>query len=407
MITIKRNPPIAPRTPDTRKSPLLPRVVRMVVVSTPMLLACRALPAQDLTGRWVYEESGQLVELDVRHDRPNGRATGTFAMFGRSAAFEGVIAAGTLVIQRLGDVQASAENGVITARLQTPTLMLTVTQPGQAPVTLPMTRRGDPASAPGPLAGATPPRASATPDAGFRPGTASEFSGQWQFSSSDGTSGEEVTLAVRGMDVTGEATAYERSYFTGRTTVTGRVMIRGTLTNGALQLRLWTPDRSPNEANPATGRLRGEYFILLAKNGETAYARPDRSLVQSAEGSPEAAALARAVIGNVYSQSSQARGREGAMVGKRIRLALCSNGDAAYDWSDVGVVPGGDGGMGKTITRRGRWSIVLYGGTPMVQAKWDGTGTSYSLIAFFRVRPDPSGRSANVDGTDLPLTERC
>jgi hypothetical protein len=51
--------------------------------------------------------------------------------------------------------------------------------------------------------------------------------------------------------------------------------------------------------------------------------------------------------------------------------------------------------------------VVLYAGAPAVEAHWQGTGTSYSLTRYFRIRPDAAGRSANVDGDDLPLAGRC
>jgi hypothetical protein len=242
---------------------------------------------------------------------------------------------------------------------------------------------------------------------GYRTGTASDFGGQWQFASPDGTTEEIVELAVRGADVTGEITALEHGYFSRRTTVKAKLIVRGSLSNGALQLRFWNADGSPDDAKAATGRLRGEYFILRIGDNETGYARPGRSLVQSAERSAEAAALARAVTGHVYARTSQAGGRGGAIVGGRLRFALCSDGTIEYDASNVGSAPDGGGSMGSTVTRRGTWSIVLYAGAPMVKAQWRGTGTSYSLTAYFRVQPGADGRSATVDGESLPMTDRC
>lgn len=377
-----------------------------LVVAIALSVAGRVAPAQSLSGHWVYEESGQTAELDIRHDRGSGRATGTFAMLGRLAPFEGVVTGGTLVIQRLGDVKASAENGAITAKLASGTLMVTVTQPGQAPTTIPMTRRGDASS---PAAAVETSAAAAVPPAGagYRSGTASDFAGTWRFASPDGTSEEVVELTVRGAEVTGEVTALEHGYFSARTKETGRFLMRGTLSNGALQLRVWSADGSPNDGAAATGRLRGEYLMLRTGTNETAYARPGRPLVQRADGSAEAAALTRAVSGRIYSQSSQAGGRDGAIVGRRVRLALCGNGTIEYDASDVGSARDGGGSMGSTTTRRGTWNVVLYAGEPAVEAHWSGTGTSYSLTAYFRVRPDAAGRTANVDGVDLPLAGRC
>ena len=376
-----------------------------LVVAIGMFVGGRVLTAQSLSGHWVYEENGQTAEIDIRHERASGRATGTFAMFGRSAPFEGVVTGGTLVIQRLGDVRTSAENGAITAKLASGTLMVTVTQPGQAPATVPMTRRGDASSSAAPVGPVT--ARSAPVGAGYRSGTASDFAGKWQFMSPDGTREEVVDLAVGGTEVTGEASSLEHGYFSGRPTANGRFLMRGTLTNGALQLRVWSADGSPDETAPATGRLRGEYLVLRTGDNETGYARPGRSLVKSADGSAAAAALTRAIAGRIYSQSSQAGGRGGAIVGRRVRLALCGNGGIEYDASDVGSARDGGGSMGSTVTRRGTWAVVLYAGEPAVEAHWNGTGTSYSLTAYFRVRPDAAGRSANVDGIDLPLTGRC
>jgi hypothetical protein len=242
---------------------------------------------------------------------------------------------------------------------------------------------------------------------GFRAGSASDFAGQWQFRSDDGTSEEIIELTVRGTDVNGGITALEHGYYSRRSTVTARLVVRGTLANGALQLRFWNENSSPDDAKAAVGRLRDEYFVLTIAGAETGYARPGRDLVRSAEGSAEAATLARAVAGRIYSRSSQAGGRGGAIAGGRTRLALCADGTVAYDFSDVGSAPDGGGGLGTTVSRRGTWGIVLYAGAPMVRAQWQGSGSSYSLTAYFRVRPDAAGRSANVDGVDLPVTGSC
>ena len=242
---------------------------------------------------------------------------------------------------------------------------------------------------------------------GFRAGSADDFAGTWRFATPDGTNEEILELAVHGAVVAGELTALEHGYFSNRTTVKAHVLIRGTLVGGALQLSLSPEGAPPNAGVAATARLRGEYLILRAGDTETGYARPGRSLVQSAEGSSAAAALARALAGRVYSRSSQTGGRGGAIVGGRIRLALCANGNIEYDASDVGSAPNGGGSMGSTVARRGTWTIVLYAGAPVVEAHWQGTGTSYSLTRYFRVRPDATGQSANVDGDELPVTDRC
>ena len=242
--------------------------------------------------------------------------------------------------------------------------------------------------------------------AGFRAGSASDFAGSWQFRTDDGTNEEVVELEISGTDVIGEITAFEHGYFSKRTTVKAHLAVRGTLTNGALQIRFWNSNASPNDATSATGRLRDEFFVLTVNGAETGYARPGRTLVRNAEASAEAAALARAVSGRIYSRSAQAGGRGGAIAGGRTRLALCADGTIAYDYSDVASTPDG-GSTGNTVARRGRWGIVLYAGAPMVRAEWEGTGSSYALTAYFKVRPNASGQSANVDGADLPVTGRC
>jgi len=242
---------------------------------------------------------------------------------------------------------------------------------------------------------------------GFRAGTAEDFSGEWHFSSADGTYEEVLELAVRGTEVTGELVALQHGYFSNRTTEKARLVVRGALANGALQLRVWNAEASPSDAKAATGRLRGEYFVFRSGGSETGYARPGRSLVQSAEGSAEAAAYARALTGRVYARTNQAGGRGGAIAGARLRYALCSNGAIEYDASDVASAPDGGGSMGSTMTRRGTWSVVLYAGAPAVRAQWRGTGTSYSLIAFLALQPEAGARSIRVDGESVPMTGQC
>ena len=239
-----------------------------------------------------------------------------------------------------------------------------------------------------------------------RAGTAADFSGQWRFSSPDGTYEEVLELAIRGTEVTGELVALEHGYFSNRTTEKARLLVRGALSNGALQLRIWNAEASPSDAREATGRLRGEYFVFRAGESETGYARPGRSLVQSAEGSAEAAAYARALTGRVYARTNQAGGRGGAIAGGRLRYALCSNGTIEYDASDLASTPDG-GSMGSTMTRRGTWSVVLHTGVPVVKAQWQGTGTSYSLIAYLTLKPEAGARSIRVDGESLPMTGQC
>jgi hypothetical protein len=132
--------------------------------------------------------------------------------------------------------------------------------------------------------------------------------------------------------------------------------------------------------------------------------------VRSADGSAEAETLARQLVGRIYSVTNQASGR-GAFVGGRVKLALCADGSIAYDASNLVATPSplGDAGVdgGESVSRRGQWSVVLLAGAPMVQARWQGTGSSYSLTRYFTIRPDPSGQSAEVDGKRLPMTGRC
>ena len=196
--------------------------------------------------------------------------------------------------------------------------------------------------------------------------------------------------------------------FSQRTTVEYELQIQGTHRNGAFEIHL----RDPQDGWTGEGalRLRGEFLIFVRGGNEVAYSRPGQSLETSAEGSAEALALARAIIGRVYSSSRQAGGM-GAFVGGRLKYAFCADGSMEYDKSDLastpGSLPGGGVDAGSAISRRGRWSIVLRGGTPAVRADWRGTGSSYSLVAYFRVRPSPNGSGVNVDGVDVPVAGRC
>jgi hypothetical protein len=150
-------------------------------------------------------------------------------------------------------------------------------------------------------------------------------------------------------------------------------------------------------------------LIITVGGRDVGYARPGKSLVEPGEGSSEALALTRAVMGRVYQTSTQVNGR-GAFVGGRMRFALCSNGEIAYDESDLattGSSSRGTSDLGSTISRRGEWTVVLYAGAPKVMARWRGSGSSYSLTAYFDVRPSADGRSAEIDGSRLPATGKC
>ena len=376
------------------------RLVAALTATLAVALTAPALRAQTLAGRWVYEENGQTAQLDLRHDRATGRVTGTFSLFGRTAPVVGRAQGGTLVVESLGGIATSADNGTMVGRLQGGTLMLTVVQPGEPTVVLPMARRGEPAPA---VVEAAPPTAG-SPPAGATPATARDLAGRWEATSDDGTSQEVVELAVAGTTLDGRITVLSRGYFSGRTTVERQQLLRGTVQGGTARVRLWDAQGSPDQGLSLTAFRRGDYLVLAAPGVESGYARPGTPLVREAGGAPAATALARAVGGRVYAVSQQAAGR-GATVGGRVRLALCADGRVEYDASDLASTPDVD--MGGSVSRRGAWDVVLLAGAPAVRARWQGTGTSYSLTRYFRVRPDAAGRSAEIDGSVLPVAGRC
>lgn len=229
-----------------------------------------------------------------------------------------------------------------------------------------------------------------------------DFAGRWESNSDDGTQQEVLEFEIAGNDVRGMLSVLETGYFSRRTTVKQQLPMEGTLTGRTLALRIG--DGNGNTLAGSAAR-RGEYLVLRINDREYGFARPGRPLVASAEGSADAARFARQITGRVYSASIQASGRDAAMVGTRMRLALCANGEVAFDASDVGSVPNGD--MGSTRSRRGTWGVVLRAGAPVVRAEWQGTGTSYSLVEYFDVVPSSDGRAATVDGTRLPVTGQC
>ena len=236
---------------------------------------------------------------------------------------------------------------------------------------------------------------------------ASAFDGTWQFKVDDGTYEERIELVTSGDQIRGTLTAARHGYFSNRTTTEGTFRVEGTVRGGRASVRV--VDQSGGGARDAEIRRRGAYLIVRIGNKDIGYARPGTPLVQHDENSSEALALVRAVMGKVYETRTQAGGR-GAFVGGRTRLALCANGEIAYDESNVattGPSAGGTSDLGSSLARRGRWTVVLYAGAPTVMARWEGTGSSYSLSAYFDVRPSPDGRSAEVDGTLLPVTGKC
>lgn len=377
----------------------------LLVLAAGAALACRAA-AQDFTGRWSYAENGQTATLDIRHERTTGRVTGTLSISGDTRPVEGRAGAAGLVIDRLGG-ESVASAGSMRGRLEQGVLVFTVVESGGGRVTMRMTRSGGAPAAGGPARVSAGAGAPAGGSGGFTPAAARDFAGQWEQWSEDRTTGEVVELTANGNAVSGTITAIERGYYSGHTTVKGRVNLQGTVRNGVLEFR--TSIQGGGAGPTGVARRRGDYLVLRAGGGEeTGYARPGAPLVRSAERSAEAQALARAVTGRVYSAGSQASGR-GGFVGGRTRLALCSDGRIEYDASDLASTPGGLPGqgvdMGSSVARRGAWSIVLLAGAPVVRAQWRGTGSSYSLTAYFRVVPTAGG--AVVDGRQLRTTGSC
>lgn len=242
----------------------------------------------------------------------------------------------------------------------------------------------------------------------FTPSSPDDFAGTWEAVSDDGTSTETAEFEISGTTATGSLRSLERGYYSGRVTVTADVAFRGTARAGGLDLRLWDATTgSPQTGVDGRALRRGPYLIVRIDDGESSYARRGESLIASAQGSAAAEAFARAIAGRIYSSSSQASGR-GAFVGNRVRLALCSDGTIAFDVSDVATTGGSDAvDMGSSTSRRGSWDVVLLAGLPAVRAQWNGTGSSYSLTRYFRIRPGASGSSASVDGTELQTTGSC
>ena len=240
----------------------------------------------------------------------------------------------------------------------------------------------------------------------FTPSDLADFAGQWEAVSDDGTNIETAEIEVTDAGASGLLKSLERGYYSGRTTVTAEVAFRGSLRDGALVIQAWDVNNG-SEQSPIAGRAfrRDEYLIVRVGTGESGYARAGVPLVKSAEGSAPALKLANAIGGKIFSSQSEASGR-GAFVGARMKLALCADGSIAYDASDVASTGGNDGvDMGSTTSRRGEWGIVLLAGFPTVKARWNGTGSSYSLTRYFRVEPRANG--ARVDGVDLSNAGSC
>lgn len=389
---------------------------RMLAVAL-FALACDRSAAQDFTGRWVHEENGESAELLLEQDKATGKISGTFAALGKQASISGRADASSLLIEKVGDVAASAENGTMVGAISGEQMLLTITQPGQEVVILRLTRQPGSGPAPDGLASKSasgaksqsPPGGAATADdESFTPSEPEAFAGSWEAVSDDGTNTETAELEISDGSATGTIRSLERGYYSGRVTVKAEVSLRGNPRAGGLDLRAWDAQNgSPETAVTGRAVRRGDYLILRIGDGETGYARPGIPVVRGAEGSAAAATLAQAIAGRIYSASTQASGR-GAFVGNRVRLALCANGTIAFDVSDLASTGGADGvDMGDATSRRGQWGVVLLAGTPVVRAHWNGTGSSYSLTRYFRVEPRANGSGARIDGTELPVAGSC
>ena len=251
-------------------------------------------------------------------------------------------------------------------------------------------------------------RAGATANGRLFAVQAADFAGHWEYRVDDGTYEERLDLRVSGDQISGTLEAFEHGYFSGRTTSKGLFRVQGTVRDGRLDARL--VESSSGSAQTATLSRRGAYLVLTTGGRAVGYARQGTSLVQSADGSSEAQALARAVTGKIFQASAQTNAR-GSFVGGRLRFAFCANGEMAYDESDLGSTPGSTPGssadLGTSVSRRGQWTVVLYAGAPVIRAQWNGTGTSYSLTAYFEVHPAADGQSIELNGRRLPLGGRC
>jgi hypothetical protein len=235
-----------------------------------------------------------------------------------------------------------------------------------------------------------------------------DLSGRWEFKVDDGTYEERLELVVSGDQIRGTLAAFKHGYFSRNSTAAGSFRVEGRVQNGRASARMI--DVSDGSAHDVEIARRGAYLLLRLPGRVVGYARPGTPLVQDAEGSSEALALAKAVVGRVYQTSAQASSR-GSFIGGRTRLALCANGEVAYDFSDLASVPGNSPGttndMGTSVSRRGQWTVVLYAGAPTIMTRWRGSGSSYSLTAYFDVQPAADGKSADVDGKRLPMTGTC
>ncbi|CAN5869821.1 hypothetical protein BH24GEM1_BH24GEM1_18440 [soil metagenome] len=241
---------------------------------------------------------------------------------------------------------------------------------------------------------------------------AQDYSGRWEAASDDGTEQHVAQLGESAGRVDGTVTALEVGYFSGNVSVREQLELIGTVRGGTLEFTgtLISAGEEAGQSVSGSAVRRGEYLVIRVGTYQLELARPGTPLVRSAEGSTEAFMLARAISGREYSTRSEARGG-GAYVGSRVHLALCAGGRIEYSRSDLATTPGSFPDarvdMGSSYSRRGTWTVVLYAGVPVVRAEWEGSGTSYSLVAYLRVEPSADGSTAIVDGMELPSMGRC
>jgi hypothetical protein len=388
-----------------------------------------AAGAQRLAGAWRDALPLHLVQLELRQDAASNRVNGTLFLFGMRSVVEGPTRGDSFEIESLGGLSSAANIVRVSGRLDGDALVLTIAQKGEIPTSVRL-RRMD--GAPVPTESATTAPANRGSMSTLRSMASSarsvvgdmgasarsllsreaiapeQYAGSWEFNSDDGTYKERLELNVSGTAVGGTLTGVSRGYFSGRTTIDAALQLDGVARGDRLDLRMLNP--ANGAVVEVTARRRGSYLILRQGGRETGYARPGTSLVQSAEGSAEANAYLNAIGGRVFQMTSSASGK-GASIGGRTRLALCANGEIAYDVSDLATANGPSFGetmdLGSSASRRGHWHVVLYAGAPAVMARWQGTGTSYSLTAYFMLRPIGDGQSVELNGTRLPATGRC
>jgi hypothetical protein len=377
------------------------RVLWSALLAT--LFACSDADAQGFTGHWTYHEGAETAELDVSPPAAGGHVTGTLVLPGMRAPMSGTIAGGVLTIESVNGVSVAEKVGAIAARMRGRQLMLVIAKSDAMPVTIAMDRGGLGSGAAAAVAGGPP--AADQLRRGMAASGPDPFLGEWQTAAPDGTAGEALEFERSGDGVAGALRVWEHGYFSGRTTVKQQLSLEGSV--GRTGLALTMTDQESGNRFPATAERQGDYLIIRIGSDETAYARDGVSLVRDASGARGAAALEQAIRGNIYVASTQASGR-GAFVGRRTRLALCSNGEIQFGTSDLATTGGADAvDFGGSTSRRGGWEIVLYAGVPAVHAHWQGTGTSYSLDRYFRIVPGAAGRSITLDGTPLPLEGHC